>query len=447
MRRPQFGAQYRSASHLFSRAGISGGVARRQPRAFRRHRNQQRSAVRLLQSNDGARVLSPSLPLSPESNGDREKRTQAHKILRIVAFSKVAAALVQALLPAIFNLKSTKRCKAPRCHALRDSIVRSRRSKELLMKRFSSRNVAAGLALSVAPFLNTNRARRSANRARLLNGASSVTLAAVSTIVVLVSAPGNARAQTTVNPVQTTTFSLTPAQNPIIFGAGTNVDTEATAGADAVDGNVTTTWTVTNRGRLAGNQNGILFASGGSVINNNIISGRNGVGVSINGIGSVINTGTIMGTIGIDILGAGGAVTNSGTITGNSGTAVIFRGTGINTLTLQTGSVLNGDAVGSTAAGATNNLVLEGSGTANNKFLNFNTLDVQATGTWLWNNASGTIGQTTVESGIFAVDSQLFSPVTVKSGAVLAGRGTINGAVSVAGTIAPGAAVPFSTLS
>jgi outer membrane autotransporter protein len=46
-----------------------------------------------------------------------------------------------------------------------------------------------------------------------------------------------------------------------------------------------------------------------------------------------------------------------------------------------------------------------------------------------------------------AVDSQLLSPVTVNSGGTLAGHGTITGAVSVAGTLAPGAAVPFSTLT
>src|SRR5581483_6116297 len=294
MRRPQFGAQYRSASHLFSRAGISGGVARRQPRAFRRHRNQQRSAVRLLQSNDGARVLSPSLPLSPESNGDREKRTQAHKILRIVAFSKVAAALVQALSPAIFNLISTKRCKAPRRHAPRDSIVRSRQSEGLLMKRFSSRNVAAGLALSVAPFLNTDRARRSASRARLLSGGPSVTLAAASMVVAFgICAPGEARAQVTVNPVQTTNFALTPAQNPIIFGPATNIDTTA-ASTNAVFGDAVTAWNVTNQGTL--------------------LAGQNGNGIVVGGVGgpnsNVTNTGTISGgSFGI-ALNSGGTIFN-----------------------------------------------------------------------------------------------------------------------------------------
>ena len=127
--------------------------------------------------------------------------------------------------------------------------------------------------------------------------------------------------------------------------------------------------------------------------------------------------------------------------------SVNFTGTGTNTLILQTGSELIGNAMGS-AASTNNNLILQGSGIASNNFLNFNTLDVQAGGTWVWNsNGSGTFGQTTVGSGTFAVDGLLFSPVSVNSGAVLAGRGTITGAVSAAGTIAPGAAVPFSTLT
>ena len=105
-----------------------------------------------------------------------------------------------------------------------------------------------------------------------------------------------------------------------------------------------------------------------------------------------------------------------------------------------------GDAAGSTA-GATNNLILQGSGATTSNFVSFNNLNVQASGTWIWNSTTSAFGQTTVESGTLAVDGVLFSPVSVSSGAVLGGRGTINGVVSVAGTLAPGAAVPFSTLT
>jgi uncharacterized protein with beta-barrel porin domain len=109
---------------------------------------------------------------------------------------------------------------------------------------------------------------------------------------------------------------------------------------------------------------------------------------------------------------------------------------------------LNGQAVGSATGGATNKLVLQGSGTANNNFIDFNSLEVQASGTWVWDNNS-TIGATAISSGTLAVDGGLTSPVTVNSGGTLAGRGTVNGDVSVAGggAVAPGGAVPFSTLT
>src|SRR5258708_29839086 len=74
-------------------------------------------------------------------------------------------------------------------------------------------------------------------RARLLGGASSVALSVASMIVALgVCMPGDARAQTTVNPNQTTTFTLDPLQNPIVFGPATNIDTSATIPADAIFG-------------------------------------------------------------------------------------------------------------------------------------------------------------------------------------------------------------------
>src|SRR5262249_33833506 len=125
------------------------------------------------------------------------------------------------------------------------------------------------------------------------------------------------------------------------------------------------------------------------------------------------------------------------------------NGVGANTLILQTGSGLNGDASGSTTS-TDNRLILQGSGATTSNFLNFNTLDVQASGVWVWNSiASGPFSQTTVSSGTLAVDGLLLSPVTVNSGGTLAGHGTVTGAVAVAsgGALAPGAAVPFSTLN
>jgi outer membrane autotransporter protein len=153
------------------------------------------------------------------------------------------------------------------------------------------------------------------------------------------------------------------------------------------------------------------------------------------------NGATITG--GTAIAGSG-TVRNAGTISG-SNVSVQFNGAGTNTLILQTGSVLTGDAIG--GAGP-NQLILQGNGSADNNFLNFNTLDVQADNAWIWNNTS-TIGATTITSGTLAVDGGLTSPVSVNSGGTLAGRGTVTGDVTVAsgGAVAPGAVAPFSTLS
>jgi len=212
--------------------------------------------------------------------------------------------------------------------------------------------------------------------------------------------------------------------------------------------------TVTNLGTITSGNVGVVATNGGTVANAATIHGGY-AGVDMVGTGSVTNQagGTISGgSIGVRL--GGGSVTNAGTITGTGGTAVLFAGSGNNTLILQTGSVLNGDAVGSTAAGATNALVLQGTGSANNSFLNFNTLDVQASGLWALNGVS-TIGATTIDGGTLVVGdashptAALTSPVTVNAGGALAGQGTLIGNVAVlaGGAIAPGAASPYSTLN
>jgi len=93
-------------------------------------------------------------------------------------------------------------------------------------------------------------------------------------------------------------------------------------------------------------------------------------------------------------------VTNAGTITGTTA-SVEFFGFGANTLTLETGSVLTGTAYGSTTSRGigptTNALILEGTGTADNDFVNFNTLTVEASGDWTLGGVS-TIGAATVSS-------------------------------------------------
>ena len=363
------------------------------------------------------------------------------------------------------------------------------------------RKVLSIASFSAAMSADGGRAARSSIHARLLGSASGVALSVASVVVALgVCVPGAAQAQTTVHTVQMTTFTLTAAQNPIIFDPTTNIDTRGT-NTNAVNGNTGPAWTVTNNGTLLGGDTGVLlFEAGSSLTNSKSISGASNIGVELFNGGTVVNQvggtisgqqsgidiennagtvtnagtitaqqgfsgsngifvfeggtvnnqagGTISGDTGIFIGTNAGTVTNAGTITGTGGTSVQFDGTGTNTLTLQTGSVLEGKAIGSTRSGATNNLILEGQGTATNIFQNFHNLDVRANGTWVWNNNS-TIGSTTISSGTLAVDGELPSPININSDATLAGKGIVIGTViaNAGATIAPGAAVPFSNLT
>ncbi|HKS85780.1 MAG TPA: autotransporter outer membrane beta-barrel domain-containing protein, partial [Pseudolabrys sp.] len=164
----------------------------------------------------------------------------------------------------------------------------------------------------------------------------------------------------------------------------------------------------------------------------------------------VTNDGTISGGS-VGITGAG-SITNSGAISGGTVPgqgSVVFIGAGINTLTLQTGSKLTGDAVGSTS-GATNKLVLQGSGTADNNFLNFNLLDVQATTAWAL-NGNADVQTATVSSGTLIVDTSgtLNGNVTINSGTQLTGTGKIAGNVNVMqkALLAPGAGIGKLTVT
>jgi uncharacterized protein with beta-barrel porin domain len=313
---------------------------------------------------------------------------------------------------------------------------------------------------------------RGAIRARFLGGASSIALPAAA-LVLGVSLADGASAQTTISGVHTSTIDLANyvSGNPFTFLPGANVTTTA---GDAVYGNNTVQWTVTNNGTLTGNQsginlqtlstvtnagtitggldfgvylhaggsvtnqaggvisggaNGVYLGNGGSVTNQSSgtisggnngvivrssagtvtnagsIAGGNGFGVYLRAGGSVTNQagGVINGGGAGVVVNAGGTVTNAGTISG--AVSVQFEGSGTNVLTLQTGSVLNGTAVGS-AMGTTNALVLQGTGTANNNFIHFTTLDMQASGVWTLGGNS-TFGSGLVESGTLAVTGTL----------------------------------------
>lgn len=231
--------------------------------------------------------------------------------------------------------------------------------------------------------------------------------------------------------------------------------------------------TNTSSGNITGEAVGVLsttstatVVNAGSIIENNAIAipawllsnpyvrpSTLGSGVWLGNGGAVNNTGSIAGAVlGVYIYGSAGAVTNAGAISGSTA-SVEFAGPGANTLTLQTGSVLTGPAIGSTAIGATNALVLQGTGAANNNFLNFNTLNVQAGGLWVLNGVSA-IPQTTVVSGNLQIgdllhpSAQLTGAVTIDAGATLSGHSHIVGNVTNnGGTVSPGGTIGTLTIN
>jgi hypothetical protein len=194
---------------------------------------------------------------------------------------------------------------------------------------------------------------------------------------------------TTVNPVQTTTYYLTAANNPITFGTGTDINVSSGTGI-GVYGSNAQSWRATNEGAINGHLYGVDLTAGGSVTNaaGATISGGHagfyypyflqyGGGVRIDGgVGTVTNAGTIssLGLYGGKFavyLGAGGSVTNeagatisgyteiaggAGTVTnaGNIGGVELQAG---GSVTNQAGATINGGFVGVylTAGGSVTN--------------------------------------------------------------------------------------------
>jgi hypothetical protein len=247
-----------------------------------------------------------------------------------------------------------------------------------------------------------------------------------------------------------------------VSNSGTITGGSAGDGVYILGGNAVTN-VVTNKGTISGGLDGVVLDSGGTV--NNYLGAKihapnigvyvtGGLGtvtnagsiqsygthsaVSLHAGGSVSNSGVIVGGgDGVYITGGPGTVTNAGTIGGGGTASVQFAGAGANMLTLQTGSTLSGDAIGSTASGATNALILQGQGTANNNFVNFNTLNVQASGTWTLGGNS-TFGDTKVSTGTLSVTGMLnSSTLEIDPGAAFIDTGavTVTGAVTNAGAL------------
>src|SRR5262245_24112131 len=224
-------------------------------------------------------------------------------------------------------------------------------------------------------------------------GAISGTLLGINTSAVNVTNAGTITgssraivASTTVSLVDNTgTIEATSAGGAAIQGITVNVTANAgTIRASGNDGSAISGTTVNvtgNTGRIEAT-NIAIQTPGTATVNNLsggvITGGRFGI---FGDPGATLNVTNAAGATisgGLNGIDGVGTVRTAGTITSGSGRSVSFQGsTGTtNTLILQTGSVLNGVAGGN--IDPTNNLILQGSGSANNVFLNFDNLDVQA---------------------------------------------------------------------
>lgn len=220
---------------------------------------------------------------------------------------------------------------------------------------------------------------------------------------------------------------------------------EQVAGATDSEGivnaqNVTNTGTISTRGAAVVLGSTYSVGPHFSLTNSGVITSANSMGVT----GSVYSPSSVTNLAGGSITGANlgvfvnGSVTNAGTISGGTD-SIVFSGYyygGLNTLTLQTGSTLIGDAVGNPYA--SNALILQGTGSANNNFVNFNTLDAQGPGTWTLGGTLN-IGSTAVSGGTLVVTGALTSSFAINNGASL--KGDTNTLLAQGGVLDNGALV------
>ena len=203
---------------------------------------------------------------------------------------------------------------------------------------------------------------------------------------------------------------------------------------------------------------GISFSgtpTGNSVTLNGTASittgGDNVSGVFFNNNGGTANTVTVgagtsittTGTNSIAIRDGDGSLTvvSAGLLSSASGVAVDL-GDGDDSLTLQDGAQVVGLVDG---GGGTDTLVLEGStGFLDINHINFENLTVQAALNGAWDVTTDLVltGNANVNQGSLSVNANFTAPtVAVAAGATLGGSGTINSAVTIGGTLAPGNSV------
>jgi hypothetical protein len=180
--------------------------------------------------------------------------------------------------------------------------------------------------------------------------------------------------------------------------SGTVTNNASIAGSHGVGlsagGSVTNSSTGTITGQLAGVQ---ALTSIASLVNTGLITATAGAGADIEGGGSVTNNagGNITGsTFGVFMSGSANTVTNAGTITGPT-YAVDFTGSGTNRLIVDPTAVFTGKVAANSTAANTLELAsgtgsIGGLGGVGSSFANFQTLAVDAGGSWTLTGANTT---------------------------------------------------------
>ena len=256
---------------------------------------------------------------------------------------------------------------------------------------------------------------------------------------------------TFVNPVQSNTYNLNPARNPIYFQAGTNINV---SGATGVYGASGTNWTVTNAGAITGSgaaSDGLLLKGSGSLTNkaSGVIgaSGGSGAGVYFNS-GTLANFGKVT-TDGANASAVmfenAGTVVNSGQISAtyvNANPAGVQRANAIylvsgGTVDNDLGATISSSAGPGIRAGVNGTsavyLVVDNSGTISGAGLNHN-------GVWSWGGANITNEATGVitvngSGNAGAVGAYRYAKV-VNDGAIKAyGSGAYGVALNDGGTV------------
>ena len=162
----------------------------------------------------------------------------------------------------------------------------------------------------------------------------------------------------------------------------------------AAGGSVTNNATGSITGQVAGVQ---VLGGAGTLVNTGHITATGGAGADIEGGGSVTNNagGNITGsTIGVFMSGSANTVRNAGTITGPT-YAIDFTGSGTNRLIVDPTAVFAGKVAASSTAANTLELAsgtgsIGGLGGVGASFANFQTLAVDAGGSWTLTGANTT---------------------------------------------------------